>query len=921
MVRLRTDRWYGLDGQRRLGRQSAKRVSHSRHLISLGLLLVLILLLMKQVSQPERISQLFSDLGVPLDGPNHASLQIEPTPTRTGEFSQESGTPHQPQTVDLFAATCDSILARLLDDLPQESLDKLSTLWFFGAVSTTDSIQQDQWTWFDRLETLAAQELEEIRSRVTNSSPVHGQNANITDGPMSTDPWQALVTRFEQQWNLLGTQIRKQTSANALRQSPDWDSVFRESLSQILDRLLISAMRDASPWTSREFVSFVRGLQRSRELSHSPALAVAPLLSTYQLESDQSRRGTFVRFRGTVRRVEFIEESTGPISVPEGYWRFWMRGEDNSTQPVAVYTVDTNSRPLQSALNSEPTNFPAVEIRGISSKRLAYAAQSGIEVAPTLFAAQVLLVQSEVGTDVASTVGRPHASNTTWIYVVCLTFFMAMLGPWLVLRTRPKTRLNKKRVGAITKGPVTLIVACFISCSLANLVGGDEKPLVPPWQDPAPLRTQLSVLDRELSDTMSVEATERLREFFEQRMDATLPDNLLRLLFVGRRIGWEAIERVDPETKLVGGRVIVGHWQGLVRQATIEELTESQLDWYAVDPHTKVYRIELEIPESPELLHVFCNSVPSSWLTHSQLRQPCSVKGFAVMQAESAAAQPICVLARQPIWRFDTSQLEQAWQPAVHADHLRLGKAGWNLAWMETIAQRQQMPLTHEEHEAFYSLLNAATKLGHVGNADSADVSPLSAIRQPTAVTGRLVKWPVRIVRGSLISTHSGSSDLQNSHQPYYQLDGFVDLAGQRVEYKLTQPQEPSATQSIEFSGEFPITLVSQQISDEFIDHAAIDSGKSQWDVGTYAIAEGVFYRLWGYHSSQIDELTRNSRQAAPLVVVTHLVATIPPTRKIESGSMWVNWALCLAMLGCLALVWRYALSREPDPRRSRKLR
>ncbi len=146
-------------------------------------------------------------------------------------------------------------------------------------------------------------------------------------------------------------------------------------------------MRDATPWTQKETIPFLRMLQRGKSPSDLQSES-APLLSTLQLEAQpETYRGQAVRFRGQVRQVEYVPRAANAFGI-EGYWSLWLRGEDGSAQPVAVYSTHPICKQLDLAI--QQGQLPDVEVLGAVGKRLAYAAQVGVEVAPTLFAASIL---------------------------------------------------------------------------------------------------------------------------------------------------------------------------------------------------------------------------------------------------------------------------------------------------------------------------------------------------------------------------------------------------------------------------------------------------------------------------------------------------------------------------------------------------
>ena len=100
MVRLRRDRWYTADGQKRSRSRVKQQGLGGRRLISLCFLLGLVVLLMQRSADPKYISNAFRALGVPLEdsspvtgrvtGVSATSTSGPNTHTLTPKHSQQS---------------------------------------------------------------------------------------------------------------------------------------------------------------------------------------------------------------------------------------------------------------------------------------------------------------------------------------------------------------------------------------------------------------------------------------------------------------------------------------------------------------------------------------------------------------------------------------------------------------------------------------------------------------------------------------------------------------------------------------------------------------------------------------------------------------------------------------------------------------
>jgi hypothetical protein len=251
--------------------------------------------------------------------------------------------------------------------------------------------------------------------------------------------------------------------------------------------------------------------------------------------------------------------------------------------------------------------------------------------------------------------------------------------------------------------------------------------------------------------------------------------------------------------------------------------------------------------------------------------------------------------------------------PKLPKHWIALGRAGWNLTWLDRVAENNQMPLQANESDAFLGLIRLLSSSQQVMEAwPPPDITPLKALADPRSACGKQVQWQVRIVRGAVVPLEKAEQREALGANHYYQFDGFVDIGNQRVRYQV-------GGEEISFEREFPITLVTYS-DDSFVPVSQIAGGQLAWQIGKFAQVRGCFYRLWSYQSDLVQQNNPSARQAAPLVIVSSMSPTMPAVRPSSTSEVgWFGYALCVATLLILGAILYFSMrqdSRRPIARR-----
>ena len=904
MVRLRSERWYSSAGQQRSRTFVAARSRGTRRLFSLCFLLFLVLLLMQQAADPAHVANFFQALGVPLDEQPEISISTdEPSGVTTARDSAtgDRSQGEEDSSESHWRTTVQDLIPRLLEEATEPQIRELCQHWFLNERDPPSSALLD-------LRDQADQELSDIGEKLAGDDLL----------------WRSALDRFRREWASCWVEIldedRDQPNVGQFDAHPS--ELVAETLTAYLDQRLIGALRDGAPWESEEQVAFWRLLQRGGGWGRGGmASSGAPSVhaTTLQLESEfADLKGSMVRFHGSIRRAEHVSRPNVAIG-PDGYWVMWLRGADQALQPVAVYSADGEIADIAGEIDGRNDDFPDVEIQGVVAKRMAYASPSGLQVAPTLFAFEVRRVTAPANVVTGGNRARLHSDMTRALVIgVAVTVFLllALFAGW---QRRPKPSQGRTRRSQNLTGGLLLFAL------LPTTVLGQG--IVPPWAAPTS------------ADTWSDMFQEQVREVDMQGLEAYLtdrggrfPDGLLKLHHRMSQFGWERVVSHADAVSLAEG-LQLGRLSliGSVERAQVVTLTGEQQMWFGIDEDQRLYELRIRPlsnaestaqnhPESPHvpasedaieaarskpnlLVRVFCRRAPSQWIDGRRLPQTARIHGMSLFRSERE--HPLCLLADDVEWMVKQNGTSGPLMLPPH--QVALGRLGWNLAWLDQVAEQYQQPLADFESEPLFSLMSYAAQSPMASGDPPTHVNQdaLQVMAKPIESIGQPVRWQVRLVQGRRIQVESpGEAELLGRDR-YFQFDGFVDIGNRRISYQLESGD-------IDFDREFPVTIVTTQAA-PFLPSG---SEAADWPVGRFAILEGWYYRMWSYHSQLLEDQRQAGRQAAPLVVATALVPSTPPARTATNPIGWFGYALCVAVISIMAAIVYLAWPSAPALRR-----
>ncbi|MFO0943351.1 MAG: hypothetical protein U0930_21665 [Pirellulales bacterium] len=578
MVRIRRDRWYSGENQKKIRRGVPSNASGTRRVLSLVFLLALVMLLMQKISNPQTLSNAFRSLGMQLDEPvvdaTHpeleavASAKSDPESLQSkAENSTQATNESESQSDRAWVKTCQDLLPRVLEEATVEQVEQLALLLFSAADKPTSRSSSS---------TIGELDIRPILQPLQSRLDLSQQSDKL---------WNERLLRFQNQWDLLNSLSKADAQ---LSEATKLDDQFRKQLTEQLDKRLLGALRDASPWVGGETVGFGRLLQRSR--SFASVGKNAAQVSTRQLDTEFSKlRGDWVKFRGTVRLVETVKRPQ-PLLDQSVYYVLWLRGQDQSAQPVAVYTAQPIAEKFAREVQAE--QFPEVEVIGLVGKKLAYGSSSGVQVTPTLFAdAIVQFAASQATAKPAS----PAITNTQWmlvsVVVIVGSLFFAV-PVWKQLRKRKRVSSSAALLivaSIVVQSPCIQASACApqtqqqaqSQSSQQSEVGGQE----PPWNKKGDIALQLKkIAEQRLQPLFTTELREQLAEVIDGR-STEAPDFVLRSIYAIKQAGWKQIWDAGHSIKLDEQFSLVpADLQGTVRVVQSLNLSDFQQEWFSVQP-------------------------------------------------------------------------------------------------------------------------------------------------------------------------------------------------------------------------------------------------------------------------------------------------------------------------------------------------
>ena len=901
----RRERWYSMDGQRRIHQSALQSNAGPKRLISLIVLLVLVLIMIQQVSDPKKVGKVAGAVGLlPQSTQNNAT--------------QNNAPQNNPETPSTSSGTSSGRAPESPPDLPSSQVsDGLSAaIEGLGLASPDPDVERQSQV----LEVLLKNLPDEVKTTLADRLfGIIDQRAPQSPDPTASDRqaalklWSSDAQRSILRWiDLSDSTTADHAMLNAVRESlerwtqleplaplPESLSGFQRSLQLAMDRALMSDLSDNTPWKTTERLALARLLVRAsdlfRQLDPSIRIDAVPTIAIPQLLSQtDTLRGRCFRTQGTVGRID----QPSSIELADGrklnYSVFWLRPEDLSDQPINVYVPEgvAAARELQVG--------DSLQVAGLIAKRRAYASKRGGEIAPVLIATGLLL-------DVApEPQGSSLANNGQSLGISKELARLRNPMPWIppVDRQIPLDLVERALSGHLGKIP-------FGSSKFNDETNDETNDVDSLARNPSVLASLATVLK------------------FQNEIDTVVSGENSAMLALA------------PNPENFQGQGLLGAWHGRVIEARtlrIDPNLMPGLGW------KEVYALKL----APNL-QVIAKDVPALWLSASELNQPICVQGLGLIsqekenQSEGAnRSVPQVVIASRVAWQShrsatgqSTDQLATGLQPKLSPGWTALLQSHWDLASCDAIELLHGQSLSSKDTRPFYTLLAASNEpqsqetearaysvMEWIRRTESMK-STKSLVREQQRSVAERIDARVQIRRIQRVDVRNAQSQAWLGSNHYYQLDGLADIGPSRIEVKYGKDYEPIA-----YEREFPITLVatklpawllsdpttlisSSDLSQETID---LDSASSiAWTTKIRVDVSGYAYRIWRFRTPQVSAVTQDTGyQQAPMLVVDRwnlpegpLVSdSLESDRASGPSKSWSIGSILTTLLGLLAIAW-----------------
>jgi hypothetical protein len=889
-----------MDGQRRIHQSALQSNAGPRRLISLIVLLVLVLIMIQQVSDPKKVGRVAGAVGLLPQSPQNNATRNNATQNHPATASNPSGASSVPapqSPTDLPSKQVPDGLSPAVEALglasPDPDVERQSQVLEVLLKNLPDDVKA---TLADRLFGIIDQRAPKS-SDPTGSDRQAGLKLWSSDAQRSILRWIDLSDSTAADHAML-TEVRESldrwTQLEPLAPPPESLAGFQRSLQLAMDRALMSDLADNTPWKTTERLALARLLVRasdlSRQFDHAIRIDAVPSIAIPQLLSQtDTLRGRCFRTLGTIGRIDQPSSMELADGRKLNYSVFWLRPEDLSDQPINVYVPEgvAAARELQVG--------DSLQVAGLIAKRRAYASKRGGEIAPVLIATGLLL-------DDASEPQGPSLAN------------------------------NGQSLG--------------ISKELARL----RNPI--PWIPPVDRQIPLDLVERSLSghlgkipfgssESNDVDSLARNPSVLASLATVLKFQNEIDTVVSGYN---SAMLAVAPNPLEFQGQGLLGAWHGQVIEARtirIDPNLMPGLGW------KEVYALKL----APNL-QVIAKDVPALWLSASELNQPICVQGLGLISMEKENQPqgenprvPQVVVASRVAWQShrsttgpSTAQEASGLQPELSAGWSALLRSHWDLAFCDAIELLQGQSLTSKDTRPFYTLLAASNEpqsqetqaraysvMEWIRRTESMK-STKSLVREQQRSVAERIDARVQIRRIQRVDVRNAQSQAWLGSNHYFQLDGLADIGPSRIEVKYGKDYEPIA-----YEREFPITLVatklpawllsdpatlisSSDLSQETID---LDSASSiAWTTKIRVDVSGYAYRIWRFRTPQVSAVTQDTGyQQAPMLVVDRwnlpegpLVSdSLQSDRASSSSSSSNSWSIgsiLTTLLGLLAIAW-----------------
>ncbi len=825
-----------MEGQRQISSRAHTQSAGMRRVIGLAVLLALVIICMVKMQDRSNYEPMFRAVGLLPDTKSSLNDQIGL------EFGSDTISKRKLAGEKLFVQFPDlPIWYALLDQSSKEQLLQL-TLALFGTKSSGDStaISDDGVSREDeqsRQPTKLADWFAKIDSTI-----LEWESA----GESLPDIERTRLSNFKSQWQslkqVLDSKGTEKSSSTVLADSSEpSQKSFLSSLQIAVDRKLLDNVVDSATWRSTESLTFARTLQRAKSVRASlelNATNIASMLTTLPTvdiplltRQMPSLRGSLVRIEGSVRRADARPITKLSRIGESSYHVLWLKPTFGSTVPFCVYLISENSEDANPLSVDEDQ---VIEFAALPLKRLAYASESGIQVAPVLVAIGYNKLTSN------------SSANTTTLANALAT--------------------------KIADDPLLSGVA-------------DKSNILSAWKSPTELVAQIQLLETLLLKPIESFSRSRGKSSFESK-DGDDPslENSLESPFLSR-------DELVAAAQICSG---VGRLKNVLTAESFNATMSVNVKMMSRDCMVKavqpivlpsaiadglnqkfLFRLTTQslTPGTPDE-SVLVLSVPDSWEKIAgiggDIFQPANIKALVL----TSSGDTTIGFTDRVEWVFPSSLKQDvfaALQPPVSTTLGAIASNGWDLSRLDEVRNSQKKPLGPDEAEAFFRFINATADLPK--SEPNSSITVVDCLRDPEKNFASEVEANIQSVKITRIKLNRLIDQVALGSDQYFEINALADIGNQSIRLVAKPGDDP-----LIFTGEFPVTLVSKDIPSELLPNEIVDRSNGDlesesWFQSAAIQFRGRFYRLWAFETTQTDAMPGRGRQVAPLIMCTSMKA------------------------------------------------
>ena len=230
-----------------------------------------------------------------------------------------------------------------------------------------------------------------------------------------------------------------------------------------------------------------------------------------------------------------------------------------------------------------------------------------------------------------------------------------------------------------------------------------------------------------------------------------------------------------------------------------------------------------------------------------------------------------------------------------------LESSGFNLSLLAGLSDRNRLPLSPLDGDAFYSMIATAQQLTTLPNLPAPkSANPITFLRDGKDLIADWIQMEIEGVQVTKIAVTTPERQEQLGSDHYFQIDAIGDLGEVVVKVEPEAGEEP-----VVFKTRYPISIVIRELP-EFLTRVE-NQGPAEIEsivrpLRGKLLVKGFFFRLWAYESEFMQQ-QGGSSQFGPLLIASEL-RDLEPSAANPIGVEKIGYAAATAILLGMVGIW-----------------